>query len=400
MANYILWGKNSDGLNGRQEGLELETRFKTWDTTQVESLDALIEDPAFNESSLRPDEPPTFVRREVLSRSRIRRTAPPQILVQFEKLWKQIDLTDFEIEVWEAQHGKRTSPIRPALINALSDSEKAQAIHHTESLNLYQYLKLRHYLVDLRREQYSFRDSFVPVVRPHTGPQITEYKVPVFGADIGVRPMGIPFAGALSEKIWREDRFPEPDDFAPSELEQLSKLLWAERPEDHQFWIDFRDEDQLYEIYGMEEELKDEAENPDQNVEATVRQFVKLMETYKKLANLGDLLSDVMEMKARKASNQVIADAINAKYSKTYRPNYISTLYCKKCLGKIAEVARLHREICENLSFPENFKKCKDCGRTFLRNEENFVRRARASDGFSPRCKECEKKLREKGKQK
>lgn len=111
----------------------------------------------------------------------------------------------------------------------------------------------------------------MPVVRPHTGPQITEYKVPVFGADIGVKPMGIPFAGALSEKIWREDRFPEPDDFAPAELEQLSKLLWAERPEDHQFWIDFRDEDQLYEIYGMEEELKDEAENPDQNVEATIQ---------------------------------------------------------------------------------------------------------------------------------
>jgi hypothetical protein len=61
-------------------------------------------------------------------------------------------LTDFEIEVWEAQHGKRTAPIRPALINALSDAEKAQAIHHSESLNLYQYLKLRHYLVDLRRE--------------------------------------------------------------------------------------------------------------------------------------------------------------------------------------------------------------------------------------------------------
>lgn len=88
MANYILWGKNSEGLNGRQEGLDLETRFKTWDTTQVESLDALIEDPAFNEASLRPDEPPTFVRREVLSRSRIRRTAPPEILAQFEKLWK------------------------------------------------------------------------------------------------------------------------------------------------------------------------------------------------------------------------------------------------------------------------------------------------------------------------
>lgn len=400
MANYILWGKNADGLNGRQEGLDLETRFKTWDTTQVESLDALIEDPAFNEASLRPDEPPTFVRREVLSRSRIRRTAPPEILTQFEKLWKQIDLTDFEIEIWELAHGKRSAPIRPALISALSEAEQSQAIHHSESLSLYGYLKLRHYLVDLRREQYSFKDSFVPVVRPHTGPQITEYKVPTFDADVIIKPMGLPFKGDLSKKIFRADRFPEPDDFAPSELKALSRFLWGRKPEEGQFVINFCDENQLYEIYGMAEELRDAAQNPDQNVEATLPQFVELMEIYKKLANLGALLEDILEMKARKASNQVIADYINKTYQKTYRPNYISTLYCKKCLGKIAEVARTHREICENLSFPENFKKCKDCGRVFLRNEENFVKRARASDGFSPRCKECEKILREKGKQK
>lgn len=53
LANYILWGKNSDGLNGRQEGHELETRYKTWDVSRIESLDALTEDPAFNEAMVR-----------------------------------------------------------------------------------------------------------------------------------------------------------------------------------------------------------------------------------------------------------------------------------------------------------------------------------------------------------
>lgn len=54
----------------------------------------------------------------------------------------------------------------------------------------------------------------------------------------------------------------------------------------------------------------------------------------------------------------------------------------------------------ENIFFPENFKTCKDCGRVFLRNELNFVRKSKSSDGFSPRCKECEKLLRERRKEK
>jgi hypothetical protein len=44
--------------------------------------------------------------------------------------------------------------------------------------------------------------------------------------------MGLPFKGDLSKKIFRADRFPEPDDFAPSELEALSRLLWKKKPEE------------------------------------------------------------------------------------------------------------------------------------------------------------------------
>ena len=39
MADYLLWGKNSDGLNGKQQGLELKSKHKTWDDSPVDSLD-------------------------------------------------------------------------------------------------------------------------------------------------------------------------------------------------------------------------------------------------------------------------------------------------------------------------------------------------------------------------
>ena len=54
IANYILWGKDEDGLNVTQRGeIQIETRNKTWQRDDTESLDAMMESPTFNEASLR-----------------------------------------------------------------------------------------------------------------------------------------------------------------------------------------------------------------------------------------------------------------------------------------------------------------------------------------------------------
>ena len=48
IANYILWGKNSDGLNAQQEGA---VHIKDWDPSQIDSLEELAESPAIRETS-------------------------------------------------------------------------------------------------------------------------------------------------------------------------------------------------------------------------------------------------------------------------------------------------------------------------------------------------------------
>ena len=83
-------------------------------------------------------------------------------------------------------------------------------------------------------------------------------------------------------------------------------------------------------------------------------------------------------------------ELIKEKYNHSYQLNYISTLYCKT-IDAIAETAAFHKTVCENLFFPENFKKCKDCGKSLLLTNRDWVKRARSRDGFSPRCKCCEK---------
>lgn len=43
MADYVLWGKNDNGKNGKQQGLDLHSKHGTWDESPVDSLDSLLE---------------------------------------------------------------------------------------------------------------------------------------------------------------------------------------------------------------------------------------------------------------------------------------------------------------------------------------------------------------------
>ena len=96
-------------------------------------------------------------------------------------------------------------------------------------------------------------------------------------------------------------------------------------------------------------------------------------------------------MKLAHKLNAEIASFLNKKYDNHYNENYISTLFHQKLIPQIAAAAVAHREIAENLFFPENFKKCRDCGQVLLLNSDNFVRQKKSMDGFAPRCKRCEK---------
>jgi len=395
MAKYILWGENAEGKNGRQEGLELETASKTWDTKNLESLDALVESPTFNESSIRgPSNPPSKIPREVFSRSRTRQTAPPYILKVFEGLWRKIDETELLISQYELQKGKRTAPIRPELLNRFSAEELASLMARADSLQPFALLKLKHQLVDLRREQYTIRDSYAPVLLSQPTPQFNAPASLTFDTEIPVFPMGIFNRSALYSKIFRQDRFPEPADFTDEDLARLSKILWSQKSAE--FYFDFQNIDHLYALFGILEELEDAA--LDTSSDSNLSDFLETLYCYWKLADLDPIMEDILRQKILHKTNQQIADFINEKYKKHYKPNYISTLYCKKCLGAIAETATFHREVLENIFFPENFKKCKDCGRVYLLGERNFVRRQRSNDGFSPRCKKCEKIVRNRSK--
>lgn len=395
MADYILWGKETgaekDGhARIRHEGLYIESRSKDWTDERQVSLEGLLETPGFSENEFTR---PTYKKtRSVFSREEARRLASPQILDTLEELWRQIDSTELVISYYELKHGKRKTPIRQVLLDRFTEEEKASFIARASKLTQYTYLKLKHQLVELRTQQYTYQDSYKQTIfsKPSNNSIYYKPEEPVeFGDDIPVLPLGLKYNAPVFKKLFNPERFPAPDDFTEKELEEVSSILWSPA-QSTQDGFDFSNFNHLYEFYSLYSTLVEKVEDEELGEDSTLFQFLETARVYKGLAQLDELHEDLIKWKVQKKSNTEIQSLIKEKYNHLYQINYISTLYCK-ALKKIAETAAFHKEVCENLFFPENFKKCKDCGRSLLLTERDWVKRARSRDGFSPRCKHCEK---------
>ena len=404
MGNYILWGKlNQSDKDGpsrlKNEGLYIPTRANDWVDDNVESLDALIETPGFTETQfLAPGTPSTKKVRQVFSREEARKYAPPDILSSLESLWRQIDQLELIISFYDLQHQRRTAPIRQPLLDRFTQLELQQLQERAQSLKQYNYFKLKHQLIELRQQQYTYQDSYKQTILPQNerAPHLDEEPLQ-FGTDITVLPFGIHYARPIFNKIFNQTRFPIPSDFSETELNELSSILWSRAPQSqNQQIFDFTNPQHLYQLYNLFSDFIEEEEDSKDSLNQTLHQFLQVARTYQSLTKLEPFQQDILNLKIQKKSNQEISQFIEEKYHHKYQYNYISTLYCKKILPQIAETAAFHKEVCENLFFPENFKKCIDCGETLLLTERNWVRRRRANDGFAPRCKKCEK-IRRKG---
>lgn len=392
ISNYILWGKVSatekDGpARLKNDGIFLESKWNG--STPIESLDELTESPSFSENDLLPLNAPVPKKiREVFSREEARKHASPTILENLEALWYQIDTTELTLNFYELAHNKRKNPPRQGLLDRFSIEEIDAARAKSAKLNQRTYLKLKHQLVDLRQQQYNFQDTYHHVLTPlKMKPYQETSSSSEFGADINVLPLGLNTRSLFDkfyQKVFNKEKYPEPDDFDANDLKLLGKLLWKKN--DIKKTFNFGDTDHLSKLFGMWDELVDKAEESE-----SLSIFLDTARVYINLAQLDPKEELILEMKKKKKLNEEISNAIYEKFGHKYQHNYISTLYCKKVLAKIAAAANFHREVCENLFFPENFKKCKDCGRVLLLDERNWVRRKRSNDGFSPRCKRCEK---------
>ena len=403
LANYVLWGKNEEGQNIEQEGfVELPRRNSTWTSQNVESLDELTESPTFNENVLFSlnSKLPSKKTREVFSRTNVRSSAPASLLPIFETLWRQIDEIELTLNFYELEHGKRTKDPRKELLDVFTEEDRAKIRQRALNINQFHYLKLRHLLVELRREQYTIKDSYSERVLLHnSNPPVKEENDKTFDSDIPIWPLGLNSDNQLSKLLFRKFDVLAADKVSEKELKQISKFYW-EKENEKLTWtknsFDFENLESVYQLFLQLEELGEE----EQDFFSTTNLLIKTLWFYIEEAELTDIQREILNLKIKKEKNQDIAFYINKKYGKTYTVNYISTIFRQKIIPAINNAASYHKQIIRSLPFDEEFKVCTKCGRRLLRDPINFVRKSRAKDGLSNHCKACDKREREEKKKK
>ena len=405
-ANYILWGKDADGLNVTQrKEIEIETRHKTWAKNEIESLEGLLENPAFSENSIRPlNSPRPKIPRVVFNRELELRRAPEAQRKALKELFERIDTIDLTTELYELNKGKRKNPPRKELLQNFTEEQRELIQAKALKLNQLQYLKLRHELVELRREQYTIKDTYAPPLQKDgvkTPPQITEEELGLkLGWEFEVFPLGIYGERRLEEKIFEVDG---PWTLGEEEQKEINRFYWDKQEaykrilqKDHERFLDFRREDHVRELIGIRGELEESARR--ESVLGSTRFLLRTFDFYIERARIEEIHRDILDLKINKKKNSEIAAFVNGKYGKSYTDNYISTIFTQKILKKISEAAKQHEEFIANLPFTENFKACNCCGEILLKSSDNFVRKTNSSDGFTNRCKRCDKIRRQGGK--
>lgn len=403
MANYLLWGQDEDGLNSDQrKEIQLPRKNQTWAAQNIESLDELLESPTFSETSIYQFGEATPKRvREVFSRTDIREKATPTQLQPFEDLWEQIDKTELLINFFELERGKREKPPRNELLSRFSEEEQDVLRAKAKTLTQFRYLKLRHLLVELRRQQYTLRDSILPRILGATEalPPSTLGKTENnFDVDFPVLPLGI-----QEELIFKDFGELVPGKFSEEELQTISKLYWEKKEEEKRvqressIYFDFRDLEMVYQLFLDLEEFAADQEGEDEFFNMGSK-LLRALWFYVRQADLPPIQRTILDLKIQKVKNQDIAAAVNAEFGKNYTTNYISTIFRQKIIPTINEAAVYHEKIIGSIFFEEDFKVCSKCGRLLLRDPINFVRRSRAKDGLSNHCKRCDKEEREKKK--
>ena len=190
----------------------------------------MMESPTFNEASLRrPTEARTKVAREVFDRNEALAQCPSHMKPIFEELFARIDKLELSIHWYEFDHGKRKEEPRSALQKRFTPEEVNAARKTASTWNQYKYLKQRHLIVELRREQFTLRDSYIEKHMRHTPPEPDLDPVNLdFDAEIPVFPLGL-VGTPFSELVFKAETELNPYTYTEDEIDTLIRHYWSKK---------------------------------------------------------------------------------------------------------------------------------------------------------------------------
>lgn len=364
IADYILYGKDPDNNNSSivdRKEVQIKTKYSSYSKKEPESLDSLMESPTFDERIFKPRENHIKFIKPKIDREK------DKDIPGIQELWKTID---YYQNLIDANLGK------------LSEEESSK-YRKLSSLELY---KIKHMLIDLRRQQFYLKDSVKPTEL--TFGTSAHKQLPIYeeesinwdikGSNYAIAPLGL-FIG-------KDLKFINPREYNGIQYNYDAAAKYI---------LDFRNP---LHIYFLLEHYEDLSISNNKNPDSTVQYILDTLNFYIDFANLSETKQTILKMKIKKYSNLEINRYLKKEFNLNHSDNYISTIWKQKICGDIAAAASLHYDYYLNRENKFNWKKCSQCGQFKLKDTREFMRNSRSSDGLANRCKRCDKENRLKRK--
>lgn len=360
IADYIIYGKDNDkdGTSAvdRKE-IQIKPKYNSYQKKEPESLEALMESPAFDERIFEKSKSKFKVKKPKIDRSK------DFDVPGIQELWAIIDDVQHIIDV---SKGKVEDP----------------SVKKREGKELY---KLSHYVIELRRQQFVLRDMVKPTIcRTKTTVRPSYYEVDnaapwdVEGSDFAIAPLGIITAN--------RNRFENPRSLEEKDYYYNSAASNI---------LDFRNPLHIYYLFENYTELREEA---NKDPESTLWGILETLDFYRDFVQLEKQQEKILDLKIAKVPNDKITSLLREEFGLTHSANYISTIYKQKICEKISEGVQLNFDYYMAREDLSAWKKCTCCGKDKLRDTREFMRRSRSSDGLASTCKKCCKDKRESKK--
>ena len=363
ISNYILYGKDEDGTSiVQRKEIQIKSKFNSYQKKEnlVTSLDALMESPTFDENIFQKDRT-------------IYKKVKPETLYKNEKVK---DIAGMK-ELWEAI--EKLQDIKD------QNSGKKELQEGTPILDQTQKYYLNHQLIDLYSQQYQLKDMEHPTIfskknkaEYHESPVENQLNIPI-----------------LPRGLFKEEKdllFIEPyriSGMAAHCIENEEEIIQSGKP-----YLDFRNKEHLYQLIQYYGDLKAFiVYQPD----SLINNLLWTLDFYIEKANLSDQQRLIVEDKKFRFQNKEIRAHLEKELGISHRENYISTIW-NKAIDLIIEAVELNYDeyLCKD--YKKAWKKCNRCGKLLLRDPRNFVRKSKAADGLTGRCKICDREVRQSKK--
>lgn len=392
MANYILWAVEKQN----NEDFQIESKNSPWSKKRQESsYEALLaqeKETGFPVQMLFANTPQKVIKnkldREEIRKKLLLNNKPHPLYNVWNELWKNIDITEYQVQYWEKIHGKRREdlPIREELINRLkeiSNENFDSFINKLQEESLkwdkFYYLKKKRSLVQLRTEQYILLDFLgqEPILKHSCAIYWEEYNSGFTN-----------FYPFMDTRLMIDDVKEEyfKDDFQNICLKNLKH--YDERPKNN--ILNLMDVNIMRQLILNKKDLEESVSMLPIQEQDILEKLIIFINYYISKCNFPDYLQSILEDKMNKVSNREISEKLLKQYNIHYQENYISTIFTKRIIEEIVRQVELHYKLIECIIMGRTvFKKCSKCGKLLPRNSTYYNKRTSTSDGYFSYCKKC-----------